>query len=369
MPFVGSLSGLRSTSATAKSLRVSCAEALTPPYHVNQASVSCQQTVGNPSTAAPGRRLVIVAVKSALTKSTTATATGSGLGRGYHKASRIECSSGGFRRGRQERSRETTTTCCEATKGEGGLEESKGKLLVLGGTGFVGSTICELAVAMGYEVVAVSRRGKPADVQYKVDWRAGDVIQNPELITEILQEGGFVGAVHAIGMLLDNDLNKIASGSGSVPTPGTTYDQVTRETAFSAAAALAEISSPTSPLPLVFVSAAEAGWDPDPPFTPPFLTKYLIAKRAVEAELMDKYQAEGLLRPIILRPSLVWTPERLPSVPAVAAFYLGNLLKIPGIDRPVQVGVLARAALVAIRESDVSGVQNYESMEGLAARA
>jgi hypothetical protein len=41
---------------------------------------------------------------------------------------------------------------------------TKGKLLVLGGTGFVGSNICERGVEAGFEVVSVSRRGTPADV-------------------------------------------------------------------------------------------------------------------------------------------------------------------------------------------------------------
>lgn len=40
-------------------------------------------------------------------------------------------------------------------------------------------------------------------------------------------------------------------------------------------------------MPFVFVSAAEAGWQEDPPFTPGFLRDYLIAKRAVERKLLD----------------------------------------------------------------------------------
>lgn len=39
-------------------------------------------------------------------------------------------------------------------------------------------------------------------------------------------------------------------------------------------------------MPFLFVSAAEAGWTQDPPFTPGFLSDYLIAKRAVENKLL-----------------------------------------------------------------------------------
>ena len=83
---------------------------------------------------------------------------------------------------------------------------------------------------------------------------------------------------NALPTSFTNEFNKFASGSGSVPTPGSTYDQVTRQTALAAASAFAEHAKDRAPCPFVFVSAAEAGWDPDPPFVPPFLTDYLIAK-------------------------------------------------------------------------------------------
>ncbi|KAK3276243.1 hypothetical protein CYMTET_15673 [Cymbomonas tetramitiformis] len=260
-------------------------------------------------------------------------------------------------------------------------QSPKKKILVLGGTGFVGSKICELAIKEGYEVVSISRRGAPRDSQNAtmgirtgsiqqvkllatVDWRQGDVVEDPSVVARVLEEGGFDAVVHAIGMLLASDLNKVASGSGSVPSPGSTYDQVTRQTAFAAVSAFAEAStSMPSPPPFVFVSAAEAGWSWKAPVA--WLEEYLIAKRAVEAELLDN-GAKGALRPIILRPSLVWTPERAPSIPPVAAFYLGNLLGIPGVDRPVMVDVLAGAALQAISDSEVEGIQDFRGMESLA---
>ena len=50
--------------------------------------------------------------------------------------------------------------------------------------------------------------------------------------------GNFDGVVHAIGMLFAGKINRFASGSGSIPDPGTTYDKITRQTAFAATAAL-----------------------------------------------------------------------------------------------------------------------------------
>lgn len=54
--------------------------------------------------------------------------------------------------------------------------------------------------------------------------------------------GDFDGVVHAVGMLFAGSLNRYASGSGSVPNPGTTYDKITRQTAFAATAALEDLA-------------------------------------------------------------------------------------------------------------------------------
>ena len=98
------------------------------------------------------------------------------------------------------------------------------KVLVLGGSGYVGSEVCRQLLSRGYTVVSVSRRGT-GEVE-GVDWRAGDVVADPDVVERILAEGGFDGVMHTIGMLLEGEANKFASGSGSVPTPGSTYDQV-----------------------------------------------------------------------------------------------------------------------------------------------
>ena len=65
-----------------------------------------------------------------------------------------------------------------------------GRVLVLGGTGFVGSAVCEKALRAGFSVVSVSRRGKPVDGPQGVDWRTGDA-KDPSVARSILAEGGF----------------------------------------------------------------------------------------------------------------------------------------------------------------------------------
>lgn len=58
----------------------------------------------------------------------------------------------------------------------------------------------------------------------------------------LVPPGEYDGVVHAVGMLFAGSLNRFASGSGSVPDPGTTYDKITRQTAFAATAALDDLA-------------------------------------------------------------------------------------------------------------------------------
>ena len=268
------------------------------------------------------------------------------------------------------------------------------KLLVLGGTGFVGGEILRLAVQRGYKVVSVSRRGLPPNLGSQgnmVDWREGNAA-DLGTVDAILGEGGFTGVVHAIGMLFESDINRFASGSGSIPTAGSTYDLITRQTAINAIGALSKTAGEGEAPFFAFVSAAEAAWTFDQRFegTPAeWLRRYLVAKRAVEDTLLSS-NVQTRLRPIIVRPSLVWTwskpgyvnfslapprfraarrracslcfhcgarlscarrtrsPLRLMhpvcrALLPVAAFTVGNKIGLPFVDKPVNVELLARS--------------------------
>ena len=246
----------------------------------------------------------------------------------------------------------------------------KGRVLVLGGTGFVGQQICKEALDVGYDVTSVSRRGTPPDqgastsTLQSVDWRVGDAT-DPNTAIDILSESDFVGCIHAVGMLLANDFNAFASGSGSVPDKNATYDLVTRVTALNAAdATVTCLSGSDAPPPFVFVSAAEARWDFKAPVD--WLEDYLIAKRAVE-ERLTELNSQGKLRASWLRPSLVYTFDKPAALPAVAAFTFGNLIGIPFVDKPVTVDTLAKAAVTALSDGTTSGVLDYREMERLSA--
>ena len=110
------------------------------------------------------------------------------------------------------------------------------KLLVLGGTGFVGRELVKRARQKGFTVVSISRRGKLiGETDESVTWVSGDASQFKTVQAVIDDFGPFDGCVHAVGLLLDTEsglsaLNKYASGSGSSPNSESTYDRVTRQT-------------------------------------------------------------------------------------------------------------------------------------------
>ena len=245
-------------------------------------------------------------------------------------------------------------------------------LLVFGGTGFIGQNIVRTALARGHRVVSLSRRGG-AQVQEsnpKAIYLTGDATDIAACRRVLSSEGPFDGFVHCVGLLLDSDsrlagLNRLASGSGSVPSADSTYDRITRLTAYNMLEIVAAQPRPqsASPLPFVFISAAEAAWTFQAPVG--FLERYLVAKRQVENRLLE---SSAIVRPTILRPSLVWTPDRPQALVSVIPFFVANAVGIPFIDRPVTVQTLALAALTSIENSAVSGIKKDIDIEELARR-
>jgi nucleoside-diphosphate-sugar epimerase len=252
------------------------------------------------------------------------------------------------------------------------------KLLVLGGSGYLGSRICRAAVEAGYKVTALSRRGGPPKMDpalEQVEWRIGDATEAATL--QGLVNEGYDCIVHAIGLLFDSqsglaNLNTIVSGSQSLPDANGTYDRITRQTAEDLIDAVLEATPANTQLPLAFISAAEAGW-PDVPggplmdkIVPDFLKRYLIAKRVVEGRLTA--DNDGKIRPLILRPSLMWDWGKLDVLPAIPVFWAASKAGVPFVDRPVQVNTIAKAVVEGLDNDDVQGVIRFEKMDELAAR-
>ncbi|KAG0245391.1 hypothetical protein BGW41_000018 [Actinomortierella wolfii] len=209
------------------------------------------------------------------------------------------------------------------------------KLLVVGGTGGVGLQVCKLAVARGWDVVSLSRRGTPSRLDAdsktstawmdKVNWAKGDSLQ-PSTYQDLIKDTDAV--VHTVGLLLEADYKDIlhsqsvqelitavqkstrsenpleraqqmlatatSSGSASSPPPssaaksGLTYEKVNRDTAIT----LAKEAEKAGTESFVFISAAFA-----PPMVP---QRYLTTKREVETYLLShlhQQQSSGASSP------------------------------------------------------------------------
>jgi nucleoside-diphosphate-sugar epimerase len=277
----------------------------------------------------------------------------------------------------------------------------------LGGTGFLGQTICRRALLEGYQVTSLSRRGVPppttttstsdsssstqqsstssvSKIQPTIDYRKGDA-REKDTIRNILAEddSNYVGIVHCIGLLFDDSsglgtYNRLVSGSGSIPDENSTYDTITRVSAFNAIDAAIEYqkerqsnNSQQDRIPFIFTSAAEAGW-PNVNFgsqveqylAPGWLKRYLAAKRAVE-EKLTSVETTQHLRPIILRPSLVYSLDRPASYAPVGAFFIGNRIGLPFVDRPVTVQSVANAVVRSFSRKTVEGVLRYPEIDEL----
>jgi nucleoside-diphosphate-sugar epimerase len=257
------------------------------------------------------------------------------------------------------------------------------KLLVLGGTGFVGSRFMNLASKLNYQVYSLSRRGKviaedssskitvasSQNNKYAPIWISGDATDKNTIVSLIQTYGPFDAYVHAIGLLFDGksgfgSLNRYVSGSQSVPGSSSSYDDITRKTAFNLIEAIEETSS-TPNVPLVFISAAEAGWTFQAPVD--FLERYLTAKRSVEARIL-KSTSQQTLRGTIMRPSLIWTWERPQALAGVIPFFIGSTIGLPFVDRPVRVESLVHAMMTAIQDPNTQGIQNYRNIDILSSK-
>ena len=95
----------------------------------------------------------------------------------------------------------------------------------------------------------------------------------------------------------------------------------------------------------------------------PFLEKYLVAKRTVERNLLNQPN----IRPIIFRPSLIWTKTRPQALVSVIPFYIGNAVGIPSVDKPVMLESLVGACMNVISDEKESGIKRFDEIERLSA--
>lgn len=98
---------------------------------------------------------------------------------------------------------------------------SDAKIVVVGGSGFVGSAVCKAAVERGASVFSVSRAGKPASKQIagstwasQVTWLQGDALEVADWPEDYLK--GAAGVVSCVGSFGTHDFMRKICGEANV---------------------------------------------------------------------------------------------------------------------------------------------------------
>lgn len=229
------------------------------------------------------------------------------------------------------------------------------RIVVLGGSGFVGSAICKAAVSKGVEVTSLSRSGRPSYTGSWVDqvtWKSGDVFY-------VNWDEVLVGATAVVSTL---------GGFGS-------EEQMLRingEANVVAVNAAKEFGISK----FILISVHDYN-------LPSFLLQsgYFTGKRKAESEVLSKYPNSG----VVLRPAFIYGKRKVDGLEIPLDFIgepldrflsaTGNFIKpfssLPGSDLllapPVSVDDVAYAVINAIGDDDFFGVFTIEQIKEAAA--
>ncbi|XP_042388480.1 uncharacterized protein At1g32220, chloroplastic-like [Zingiber officinale] len=230
------------------------------------------------------------------------------------------------------------------------------KIVVLGGTGFVGSAICKTAVSKGIEVVSVSRLGRPSYTDSWVDqvrWIAGDVFYL--MWDEVLV--GATAVVSTLGGFGNEEQMKRINGEANILAVGAAKDFGVSKFVL--------ISVHDYNLPSFLLSSG-----------------YFTGKRKAESEVLSKYPRSG----VVLRPGFIYGKRRvdgyeiplnligepLERILLALENFTRPLNSLPASDLilapPVSVDDVAYAAINSLTDDDFYGIFTIEQIKEAAAK-
>ncbi|XP_058085941.1 uncharacterized protein At1g32220, chloroplastic [Magnolia sinica] len=230
------------------------------------------------------------------------------------------------------------------------------RIVVLGGSGFVGSAICKAAISKGIEVVSLSRSGRPPYTDPWVDqvtWIVGDVFY--ARWDEVLV--GATAVVSTLGGFGSEDQMKKINGDANIL----------------AVDAAKEFGIPK----FILISVHDYN-------LPSFLLSsgYFTGKRKAESEVLSKYPSSG----VVLRPGFIYGKRRVDGfeIPldligeplerflSAAENFTKPLSSLPASDLllapPIKVDDVALAVINAVTDDDFFGVFTIEQIKEAAAK-
>ncbi|BEI83756.1 hypothetical protein CcaverHIS002_0403600 [Cutaneotrichosporon cavernicola] len=203
------------------------------------------------------------------------------------------------------------------------------RLLVVGGNGYLGSAVCKAAVAKGWNVASMSSSGKPYTTPaghtpkwvHAVQWHRASAFE-PDTYRDLMADKSAV--VHTLGILLEDagykdaiargDILGLLGGDTAVEARGT-YEAMNRDSALTVLDTMLAEPSPPAPAErsFVYVSAANKV----APFVP---DRYVTTKREAEAGILERCEANGHVKPVLVRPGLMYNAHVRPisTLPAFA---------------------------------------------------
>ncbi|KAL2870424.1 ubiquinone biosynthesis protein COQ11 [Aspergillus lucknowensis] len=277
------------------------------------------------------------------------------------------------------------------------------KVVVAGGSGFLGSRICKSAVARGWSVTSISRSGEPRwDVvtsssqrpgwAKSVEWARADILK-PETYKPFLKDATAV--VHSMGILLEADYKGVVQGRQSIVSGlqrafsssklGSqdllqrkegeelkaqekdgqfTYELMNRDSAI----ALAQEASNEHVETFIYISASSGA-----PILP---SRYITTKREAETTISSQLPN---LRSVFVRPPFMYDSSRTLTLPIALGGFVGSQFNalIGGrlgflgamVDRPFKVDIVGEAVVEALDDLSINGAVGPRKIESLATKA
>lgn len=213
----------------------------------------------------------------------------------------------------------------------------RNKLLVLGGTGFVGTHICKEALQRGLPVMSLSRSGRPRLQEswtFDVTWIQGSLFE-PDKWKDVLKEASAV--ISCVGGFGSNETMRKLNGDANIAAINAAHDSGVQR--------------------FVYISAFDFGF-------PTFLLRgYYEGKKAAEDALQIKFPYGG----VILRPGFIYGDRQVGNI-KVPLSLLGSPLEMvlkhaksaaqipvigPLFVPPIKVTTVAKAAVRAATDNAV----------------
>lgn len=210
------------------------------------------------------------------------------------------------------------------------------KVLVLGGSGFVGKAICRELLKIGAQVYSINRSGKPKECPKdleEVNWIKGNALDRKVYSKSNLSEIDTL--IHSVGILREPTPNL----SDEFPV---TFESEICETLKIALEASKEFGAPLRRIG--YISAADFG-----AVSKFLLPRYMKAKREAEDVLKTTQ-----IPTVIARPGFMYGKDRFPTVPFSYAYSLVTLFSAGIFPPALDVNSVARSLITALADDNLS---------------